>query len=169
MVDNIFTPKDVQRFWNLVNIGTEDECWPLKNCASYGKFKYQGIQTTSNRFALMIKLERQITPGYNACHECDNPPCCNPNHIYEGTQSRNRQDAFLRNRVNLQILREARLGKPPANSILTEDDVAIIKARLLRGDKRISIEVAFGVSKACIQWIAVGRSWSWVKPLENLE
>jgi hypothetical protein len=32
------------------------------------------------------------------CHRCDNPPCCNPDHLYAGTMSDNALDSAERKR-----------------------------------------------------------------------
>lgn len=45
----------------------------------------RGMMTT-HRLALMQKLDRPIAPGMNANHTCHNKLCCNPDHLYEGTQ-----------------------------------------------------------------------------------
>lgn len=35
---------------------------------------------------------RPIKEGLFACHTCDNPKCCNPEHIFEGTNQDNQLD-----------------------------------------------------------------------------
>jgi hypothetical protein len=46
----------------------------------------------AHRVVLELKLGRPIKPGYLACHTCDNPLCCNEDHLWEGTPSENQQD-----------------------------------------------------------------------------
>lgn len=36
------------------------------------------------------------------CHHCDNPPCVNPAHLYEGTPLDNQRDAWSRHRAGAQ-------------------------------------------------------------------
>lgn len=52
----------------------------------------------AHRRALEAKLGRPIAPGLMACHHCDNPPCVNPDHLFEGTASDNRQDMLRKGR-----------------------------------------------------------------------
>ena len=77
--------------------------WPL-NHDGYG-VRYAGRangralpQLRSNRVALEEKLGRALLPGMHALHHCDNPPCIQPEHLYEGTQSQNMHDMYDRNR-----------------------------------------------------------------------
>lgn len=52
----------------------------------------------ANRWALERKLGRPLLPGLSALHHCDNPPCVNEDHLYEGTQKQNIGDAIARQR-----------------------------------------------------------------------
>lgn len=97
------TDKDKQRFLSKVNIKSDSECWPwlasTNGDRGYGKFKCQGSWFRSNRIAWIIANNRDIPEGLNILHRCDNPRCCNPNHLYAGTQSDNNADRERRNRA----------------------------------------------------------------------
>lgn len=41
---------------------------------------------------------RPVTDGLHALHRCDNPPCCNPEHLWPGTRSENMQDMVAKGR-----------------------------------------------------------------------
>jgi hypothetical protein len=89
-----------ERFWSKVDrSGGPDACWPWTGrcyAAGYGQVGFKGRTTSAHRVAL--ELSRGRPPKHLACHTCDNPPCCNPRHLYDGTASQNAADAYARGR-----------------------------------------------------------------------
>jgi hypothetical protein len=83
------------RFWEKVNKGTEHECWPFRTSREgYGSFYVPGDPPThirSNRMAWIL-TRGHIPDGLHVLHECDNPCCCNPNHLFLGTHKENMKD-----------------------------------------------------------------------------
>lgn len=58
-----------------------------------GKKAWRGKRLwRGNRFALVIKLGRDLGDGMHALHECDNPSCVRPEHLFEGTELDNARD-----------------------------------------------------------------------------
>ncbi len=87
-------------------------------------------------------------------HTCDNPPCCNPAHLIEGTQRENIHDAVHRGRL-------AR-GERSGTRVLTDDKAREIYARAARGESYRSIAADHGVSDVAVLQIAHGRAWGHV-------
>lgn len=91
-----------KRFWSYVDkSGGVNECWPWiggKNTLGYGKFKIASYKMVmANRLA--FALATNFDPGEKlVCHSCDNPPCCNPTHLWLGTARENNLDCFSKNR-----------------------------------------------------------------------
>lgn len=104
-----------ERFWSKVDIRGDNECWPWlagRDQNDYGEFWCHGRLHKANRIALMLKLCRELLPGMMALHTCDNPICCNPAHLYEGTRLDNVRDAVRRGRmVSKLTARQARFAK----------------------------------------------------------
>lgn len=46
----------------------------------------------SHRFSLELSIGRELTSEEEACHECDNPICCNPKHLFVGSHDDNMKD-----------------------------------------------------------------------------
>lgn len=93
----------MDRFWTLVDIRSDGECWlwtGVRNKQGYGRVsKRTGRTLMAHRVALADRLGRPIAEGMLAVHSCDNPPCVNPAHLSESTQSENIKQAFDRGRA----------------------------------------------------------------------
>lgn len=111
----------------------------VKNPQGYGICRVDGKRRVASRLALEKKLGRQIRPGYQACHHCDNPPCVNPEHLFEGTQKDNIADAIAKGRL--------KLVQPPA---LTPEQIAQVSSRLCAGERGVDLAKEFGVSRSVI-------------------
>jgi hypothetical protein len=59
---------------------------------------YERERTTAHRIA--FKLNGGVIPhGHYVLHRCDNPPCCNPAHLFVGTQKQNLEDMRRKGRA----------------------------------------------------------------------
>lgn len=88
-------------FWNKVDKRGADECWPWKggvDLDGYGQSCYKYRNQRAHRLAWEVVNGRPVPSGLNVCHSCDNPPCCNPGHLWLGTQADNMQDAVQKRR-----------------------------------------------------------------------
>ena len=92
-----------ERFWSKVDFS--GECWEWKafrNHDGYGLFfvnrnvSMSGMIVAS-RFAWEL-FNGPIPDGLCALHNCDNPPCVNPSHLFLGTREKNNEDMVLKDR-----------------------------------------------------------------------
>lgn len=89
-----------KRFWDKVARKGEHECWEWignRYVKGYGRFATGGRQYRANRFAYEIAVG-QIPDGLWVLHHCDNPPCCNPNHLFLGVHADNMADRHAKGR-----------------------------------------------------------------------
>lgn len=92
---------DECRLWAFVKKGAESECWPYAGCKSprmgYGLSHRKGKTTPAHRIAYEA-AHGEIPAGMFVCHKCDNPPCCNPAHLFLGTPQDNVDDMMAKGR-----------------------------------------------------------------------
>jgi hypothetical protein len=69
----------------------------------------------------MILLGKDVE-GKEVCHHCDNPQCCNPNHLFVGTHEENMRDAAEKGRLSQP-------GEENPNAKLSDKERVEIKAR----------------------------------------
>lgn len=82
---------------------TESGCWEWKgacNPSGYGKLTAKRLGIVGGLVhRLMHELRKGSIPdGQIVRHTCDNPPCCNPDHLLAGTKRDNAQDMMERGR-----------------------------------------------------------------------
>ena len=85
----------VSRFWARVARRGDGECWEW--CAArhergYGRVRWKGRIRSTHRVAYEIGFGRPPADHELVLHHCDNPPCCNPDHLYIGTHADNARD-----------------------------------------------------------------------------
>ena len=90
--------KPVARFWEKVDVRGPDECWEWHGCRflpGYGHLGRWGDEWSVYAHRVAFEIANDGIPdGLFICHNCDNPPCCNPAHLWAGTAKDNIQDSI---------------------------------------------------------------------------
>lgn len=168
-----------QDFWKHVNKRNADECWiwtgRLTDCG-YGRVGYHRKQWKAHRLAWALTYG-SIENGMGVLHKCDNPPCCNPNHLFIGTQIDNMADSARKgrhprnathylpsgdrhhSRLHPEVMAR---GEHNGSAVLTEEKVRQIRQRRERGETMSSLARAFGVAKGNIIFIVHRQTWKHV-------
>lgn len=92
--------KVAERFWLLVDRRGPDECWlwlGARQAKGYGRLCYRSALVPAHRLSFGLHFG-PIPSGMLVCHRCDNPPCCNPAHLFLGTPRDNAQDMTRKER-----------------------------------------------------------------------
>ncbi len=152
-----------RRILNFIDRVNEQGCWlwgGAVNRGGYGTMTVAGRTTTVPRVAFAIAVGKPMCELDHVCHDCpggDNPLCCNPAHLFEGTRSDNVRDAM-----------EKGLWAPPKTSLLGESnpacklalrDVIAIRDGLSQGTLQKALAERFGVTPSTVSAIARRRIW----------
>jgi len=157
--------EQVLSFWLKVDIRTPDECWPWKAYIKpdgYGRVNWRekkNRRKARNRQAHAIAYElsgKKIPNGHGVLHDCDNPPCCNPKHLFTGTQRTNCLDMYAKGRGLKAIGEDNGLAK------LTVKQVKQIKRMIRKKIPQHVIGKKFNVGQGHISCIKRGVIWSHV-------
>ncbi len=148
----------IQRFLDTMKL--VGECWeyqgPLMSRdygRGYGKFMLNAYQWLTHRLAYFL-VNGTIDTVEMVCHHCDNPPCCRPDHLFDGDKDINAQDSISKGRSNQ--------GEHNAAAKLTREQVDEIRSLYQYRDRKfggVALGKKYGVSQAHISRIILGGVW----------
>lgn len=131
-------------------------CWEWTascNKAGYGYFSVKEgdkwVTRLAHRVAWELVNAQPVPDGLQINHHCDNPPCCNPWHLYAGTHATNSLDAQQR----------GRLATGDRRSHLTRTDVLLIREGYRQGASLPELAKTFHAGAPTIFKIVAGDSW----------
>lgn len=104
-----------ERFWRYVDrSGGPTACWPWtggRNRDGYGSFSIASRYVGAHRYAVTL-AGAVLGAGDEVCHRCDNPPCCNPSHLFVGTHADNCRDTAAKGRNPMSARTDCPQGHP---------------------------------------------------------
>jgi hypothetical protein len=147
-----------QRFWAKVRKG--DGCWEWTAAGSRG----YGVMGLGGQYGKRVLAHRfswelhngPIPDGLNVCHQCDNPPCVRPDHLFLGTHADNVRDLVSKGR-NATV---RAYGEAGGSSKLTNDQVMDIRRQRAAGVRSRVLADRYGISRTNVRLIVIGKSWS---------
>lgn len=145
-----------ERLWSRVD-KQPNGCWvftgychPTRGYGQMGRGgRSDGLIETHR--AAWVLTHGEIPAGMFVCHRCDNPPCCNPEHLFLGTHADNMRDMKAKGRGR------GAAGLTNANARLTPAQVQSIRERRLQGESTKALASEFGVTPQYIGQLARGK------------
>jgi HNH endonuclease len=148
-----------ETFWTNVLIREPEDCWPWTrqcNMNGYGRL-YQG-----NKTVLAHRIAFELTYGPPTgiiLHKCDNPACCNPRHLIDGTRAGNIHDMDVKQRRRTVAVK----GSQHFNTLLTDDDVREIRRLYATGNvTQTALAAKFKTVQTTISSIVRRVTWKHV-------
>jgi len=144
--------EEEMRFWSKVELRASPfVCWNWTGIGKrYGEFTIGRYHFKSNRVAYFL-THKQDPKEKSVLHKCDNPKCCNPNHLSLGTHFENMQDMSLKGRASRGI--EKNTCK------LSENQVRLIRSEFENGISASILATKNGVSVTNVRAIVNKSTW----------
>jgi hypothetical protein len=154
------TERQICKFWNKIRLigALDDDCWEWsEQChKGYGYFRFEGQILYTHRLSYFLTFG-PFLQHLRICHKCDNPPCCNPSHLFLGTDSDNFLDMHQKGR------RVAARGEKAGCAKLTDAKVIEIRALYAKGGiSTREVGLKYGVSFEAIRRIVNRTAWQHV-------
>lgn len=157
------------RFWGRLS-STLGGCLEFQGICDkngYGVIKVDGAMSRTHRLA-WEQRNGPIPEGLFVCHRCDNPPCCNVDHLFLGTPAENAEDRDRKGRGrwlsgdnNPSSVNPRRLprGDRHKNTKLTAEQMVEIKKLYATGMyAQHEIASRFGVQQMTVSRVVRGKA-----------
>lgn len=137
-IDSVYYSVDGCHYW-LGSVGSE----------GYGRFYlHNGRQVGAHRASYMAFIG-DIPDGLFVCHQCDNPICVNPAHLFLGTPADNVADMISKGRNKFPSIH--------FKAKLTEDQVMEIRQSTL---SRKELSAKYSISQGSLSQLINRKSWT---------
>lgn len=150
-------PDDEDRFWDRVEVKSNQECWNWNGGlrCGYGVLQFRWRSEVASRASWMIH-HGSIPDGLWVLHKCDNPKCVNPSHLFLGTPADNMADKTAKSRNN------APFGEKHWATKLTASKVRKIRMLHSQGVKQCVLAEMFKEHYGTISKIILKQRWAHV-------
>jgi len=153
--------QDVIRFWKRVL--KSDGCWTYTGARlrkkngdyTYGSFGVRKRRVLAHRFAYAITYGSP-DPALKVCHQCDNPICVRPDHLFIGTQRDNLRDMRQKGRGYINAYPP---GEKHPKAKIGIADVHVIRRDFAAGVSVYRLAARYGIHYSTIHDVATGKTW----------
>ena len=144
----------IETILSRIVVEPESNCWVwqgAKRNGGYGNIKHRGKSIATHR-TIWEYYNGPIPDGIHVLHKCDNPPCCNPDHLFLGTHTDNVRDMDNKGRRRTVCT----YGEQHYKTSLTLKEAMAIKK-----DSRFQRLIAkdYRISESTVSHIKNGYTW----------
>lgn len=140
-----------ERWAAMVDVSAgSDACWLWTASRNRQEYGHLGQRLTHRIAWEMFRFS--IPAGVCVLHRCDNPPCCNPSHLFLGTVRDN----------NLDMKAKGRACRGERRSSLSAERVREIRTRFAHGERADTLRAEFSLSSSSVYRIINKEVWAHV-------
>ena len=146
----------IENLQSRLKVNPSSGCWEWQHGpkgSGYGKFPLSDGNIHAHRLSWILNFG-EIPEGMFVCHHCDNPPCCNHEHLFLGTPLDNMADKVAKGRL------VAPVGERNGNARLTIGDINEIRRLAAEGESTSALARRFGVNPRHARRIVTGDRWN---------
>lgn len=145
--------KLTERFNSRLSKMSRDGCWiwdGARTSGGYGCLLVGDKLMQAHRYAYW-RATGQHPRRKKVCHRCDVKRCCNPKHLFLGTQLDNMRDCVRKGRFAV--------GERNNKTFLTTSDVRLLRRMYKQGWTQTQLAKRFALSSPGIHHIVTNRTW----------
>ena len=165
-------------FWKKVGPPDRNGCRNYTGCLgskNYGHIGRNGRIEKAHRIAWELANGRSPV-DFLVCHSCDNPTCCNPDHLFLGTDADNMRDMARKGRDGFSKHphvyghlfhnrfrrgHSVSIGERHSQAKLTNEQVLAIRRRYAGGDcSQTDLAREYGLTQSHVGDIVRGELWT---------
>lgn len=158
------SPEQVRNLITANSLVSDTGCWEWQKALGhkgYGLLKWHrpGLPPMTKAHRVSYTVFKGDPGELCVLHQCDNPRCVNPDHLFLGTKGDNSADMDSKDRRYRGVMNR---GVENSRSKLTEAEVLEIRRLVAGGVTQTDVAPHFGVGRECVSKVVNGRRWGYV-------
>lgn len=144
------------------DIGCRDWTGPISRLWGYGVTTLDNKSHNASRAVYKVYNNLDLGSKIVVCHKCDRPSCCNPEHLFHGTQGDNVRDCRNKNRNRGPLVCEYK-NHPRFSAKVNPAKVRHIRTLWKLGMQQTKIAKIFDIHSSQVSRIVREEDWKHIK------